>query len=94
MRKAIFYGKLDAFQRGRAGDPQVRVHTFLYRMLRDFAWRMVRRTGWRDGMPGMIEGIFQPFALFCAAVMLWEIQQGDTIQERYQELERLAAMEV
>jgi hypothetical protein len=62
-------------------------------MLLDFLRRGVRRTGWRDGMPGVIEVIFQPFALFCAAVMLWERQQSDVIAARYRELERLVAEE-
>ena len=62
---------------------------FLLRVLAlEFGRRMIRRAGFRDGMPGTIEGLFQPFALFCAQVMLWELQQGDAIQRRYDALER------
>jgi (heptosyl)LPS beta-1,4-glucosyltransferase len=88
LRKAIHYGRLDSAERQAEGAPPVTVFTFLRVMARDFAWRMIRRTGWRDGMPGVIEGIFQPFAVFCAAVMLWERQQDDLITERYAKLER------
>jgi glycosyltransferase involved in cell wall biosynthesis len=94
LRKAIHYGRLDAAQRFAASAAPVGVSTFLRVMIRDFAWRMVRRTGWRDGIPGVIEGIFQPFAMFCAAVMLWERQQGEAIAACYEELERLVVDEV
>ena len=62
--------------------------TFLRVLALEFGRRMIRRAGFRDGMPGTIEGLFQPFALFCAQVMLWELQQGDAIQRRYDALER------
>ena len=93
LQKMIRYGKLDAATR-HAGAPRVTPLTFLRVMGRDFAWRAVRRTGWRDGMPGLIEVIFQPFALFCAAVMLWERQQSEVIADRYQELERIVGGQV
>ncbi len=93
LRKTIRYGQLDAQARLEAGAPPVGPMTFARVMGRDLAWRMVRRTAWRDGMPGLIEGIFQPFALFCAAVMLWERQQGARIAARYEELERRVAEE-
>jgi hypothetical protein len=94
LRKTIHYGELEAEARLRAGASPVRAWTFVRVMGRDLAWRMVRRTAWRDGMPGLIEGIFQPFAMFCAAVMLWERQQGGRLAARYEELERRVAEEV
>lgn len=87
LRKTIRYGKLDAAERFAAGAPPVRMRTLLRSMLREFAWRMLRRTGWRDGMPGTIEAIYQPFSVFCAEVMLWELQQHDDVARRYDELE-------
>jgi glycosyltransferase involved in cell wall biosynthesis len=94
LSKTIRYGRLDAAQRFAAGARPVRPITFLRVMMRDFARRMVRRTGWRDGMPGLIEGIYQPFAMFCAAVMLWERQHHEDIEQSYVELERRVANEV
>jgi glycosyltransferase involved in cell wall biosynthesis len=89
LRKTIEYGRIDSAARQAAGAARVNPLTFLRVMLHDFLWRGIRRAGWRDGMPGMIEVVFQPFALFCAAVMLWERQHSDQIRARYQELERL-----
>lgn len=88
LTKAIRYGRLEARDRLDAGARRVTPWTFAKVMALEFGRRMVRRAGFRDGMPGTIEGIFQPFALFCAQVMLWELQQGDAIRRRYEALER------
>ena len=88
LLKAIRYGKLDARDQLDAGARRVTAWTFLRVLALEFGRRMIRRAGFRDGMPGTIEGLFQPFALFCAQVMLWELQQGDAIQRRYEALER------
>ena len=49
------------------------------------------RRGYKDGMPGIIESIYQPFSLFCVHVMLWQRQRRETLWETYQGLERQAA---
>lgn len=86
--KAIRYGRLDARDRFEAGAKRVTPWTLLRVMALEFGRRMIRRGGFRDGMPGFVEAVFQPFALFCARVMLWELQQGDAVRRRYAELER------
>lgn len=88
LRKAVLYGRLDARDRFERGARPVTPWTFVRVMALEFGRRAIRRNGFRDGMPGVIEAIFQPFALFCAQVMLWELQQGDDIRRRYEELER------
>lgn len=94
LRKTLHYGALDAAERHAAGAPKVTAFTFVRVMLYDFLRRAVRRAGWRDGMPGLIEVIYQPFAMFCAAVMLWERQQNDAIERRYEELDRVVGEQV
>jgi glycosyltransferase involved in cell wall biosynthesis len=86
--KAIRYGRLDARDRFESGARRVTPLTLLRVMSLEFGRRMVRRTAFRDGMPGIVEAVFQPFALFCARVMLWELQQGDSVRRRYEALER------
>jgi glycosyltransferase involved in cell wall biosynthesis len=88
LRKAILYGRLEARDRMQAGARPVTTWTFVRAMALEFGRRMIRRRGYRDGMPGVIEAIFQPFAVFCAQVMLWELQQGDEVRRRYEALER------
>jgi glycosyltransferase involved in cell wall biosynthesis len=86
--KAIRYGRLEARDQLDAGARRVTPWTFFRVIGLEFGRRMMRRAGFRDGMPGVIEGLFQPFALFCAQVMLWELQHRDTIRRRYESLER------
>jgi glycosyltransferase involved in cell wall biosynthesis len=85
--KTIRYGKLDADERYERGAKAVTVRTFVCAMLLEFARRGVRRTGWRDGIPGFVEMMYQPFSILCARMMLWERQQRDAISEAYAELE-------
>jgi (heptosyl)LPS beta-1,4-glucosyltransferase len=88
LLKTIRYGQLESRDRLDAGARRVTAWTLVRVLALEFGRRMVRRAGFRDGMPGTIEGFFQPFALFCAQVMLWELQQGDAIRRRYEALER------
>ncbi len=90
LRKTIYYGGLEADDRFAAGARPVAVLTLLRAMGYEIARRLVRRTAWRDGMPGVIEAIYQPFSVFCARVMLWERQQGEAIRRAYVELESAA----
>jgi glycosyltransferase involved in cell wall biosynthesis len=90
LRKTILYGQLDAAERLAGGAPKVTLWTLLKVLGLEFGRRMLRRAG----MPGVIEGLYQPFALFCVSVMLWERQRADLIAERYAELDRLVEQQV
>jgi glycosyltransferase involved in cell wall biosynthesis len=91
LEKTINYGTLESSERDLAGAPRVSAWSMLKVMLRDIAWRTVRRAGWRDGMPGVIESLYQPFSSFCIEAMLWERQNATAIARNYEEFEREAA---
>lgn len=88
LRKTMIYGRLDAEERLARGAPPVTARTLFGTLALEFARRVIRRAGWRDGMPGLIEGLYQPFGLFCTSVMLWERQHRDEIAQAYADLER------
>jgi glycosyltransferase involved in cell wall biosynthesis len=94
LRKTVIYGRLEAAERTTRPTRRVTAGRLLATMALEFARRMVRRAGWRDGMPGVVEGLYQPFSLFCIEVMVWERQQGGAIDRAYDELERAAAEQV
>lgn len=94
LRKTLLYGELDADERYAKGHPPVTPLRLLMVLTLEFGRRVVRRSGWRDGMPGFIEGFYQPFALFCTSVMLWERQQHEASARRYAELERAVGEQV
>jgi glycosyltransferase involved in cell wall biosynthesis len=93
LGKTLNYGAIESAQRYESGAAPVTAWRLLRVMLRDIARRMLRRAGWRDGMPGVIEGVYQPFSLFCVEVMLWERQNAHALDQRYEEFERAAAEE-
>jgi O-antigen ligase len=94
LLKTVNYGAIDSAERHATGAPRVTALTLLRVLAIEFARRMVRRSAWRDGMPGLVEGFYQPFALFCTSVMLWERQQGDAVARAYAELERAVTEQV
>jgi O-antigen ligase len=91
LAKTIRFGEVQARELHEHGAPRVTAWTLARLMLREFAWRMVRRRGYKDGMPGVIEALYQPFSLFCVHVMLWQRQRGETLGQTYEKLERQAA---
>lgn len=86
--KTARFGAVDAAERHAAGEPPVGAWNLIRVLVVELLRRLVRRAGWRDGMPGLVESLYQPFSLFCTRVMLWERQQGDAVTRAYAELER------
>jgi glycosyltransferase involved in cell wall biosynthesis len=91
LAKTIRFGQVQALEMFEQGAPRVTALTLARVMLREFASRMVLRRGYRDGMPGVIEALYQPFSLFCVYVMLWQHQRRESLRDSYTALERQAA---
>jgi (heptosyl)LPS beta-1,4-glucosyltransferase len=91
LAKTIRFGQVQSLELFEEGARRVTPWTLARVILREFASRMIRRRGYKDGMPGVIEALYQPFSLFCVQVMLWQRQRGETLWETYQQLEREAA---
>jgi glycosyltransferase involved in cell wall biosynthesis len=91
LAKTIRFGDVQAQELAELGARRVTPWRLARLMLREFLFRMVSRRGYKDGMPGVVESLYQPFSLFCVHVMLWQRQRGQTLWETYQSLERQAA---
>jgi glycosyltransferase involved in cell wall biosynthesis len=87
LLKTANYGLIDATAKQQAGAPPVTAMSLLKIVALEFGRRMVRRAAWRDGMPGVIEALYQPLGVLCTRAMLWELQQGDAIRRAYDDLE-------
>lgn len=87
LAKTANFGDVQARELLEAGHPPVRVSTFARVMARELWHRLVRGRAYRDGMPGVVEAIYQPFSLFTVYVRLWELQQQPSLDDRYIELE-------
>lgn len=91
LAKTIRFGEVQSLELLEQGAPRVTPLSLAKLMLREFASRMIYRRGYRDGMPGLIEALYQPFSLFCVQVMLWQRQRPESIAEIYANFERQAA---
>jgi Glycosyl transferase family 2 len=91
LTKTVRFGGIQARELLEAGTPKVTPLKLARVMGREFGFRMVRQKAWKDGMPGIIEAIYQPFSLFCVHVMLWQLQRDEPLSASYEALERAAA---
>jgi glycosyltransferase involved in cell wall biosynthesis len=68
--------------------PQVTKWLITRRMLKHFFYRYVRRQGYRDGVEGFLEALFQTFSyVFIIQSMLWEKQRGGSAKQLYANLD-------
>jgi glycosyltransferase involved in cell wall biosynthesis len=87
VAKTRHYADIQAAEMLAAGHPKVTRWMLTKTVVGEFVRRMVLRQGWRDGMPGFIEGVYQPFSLFVVYVRLWELQQQTPLPEQYRNLD-------
>jgi glycosyltransferase involved in cell wall biosynthesis len=88
LRKTVTFGGVQSQDLLEAGARPVTGFTLVATVVREFVFRLIRRRGYRDGMPGLIEALYQPFSLFCVQVMLWQLQRRPSIAETYNRLEQ------
>jgi glycosyltransferase involved in cell wall biosynthesis len=74
LANTIAWSKLEAGLLYEAGHPKMDAWRFLSATGREFWKRGIVLQGWRDGMEGMIEVIYQVFSVFITYARLWERQ--------------------
>jgi glycosyltransferase involved in cell wall biosynthesis len=87
LAKTSGYVDVQASEMLKDGHPKVTARTLYSVIFKEFWRRMIRQKGYRDGLPGIIESLYQPFSLFCVYVRLWELQQAVPLEKEYQEIE-------
>ena len=87
LHKTANYADVQAKELLAANHPSVSWKTFIKVILKEFWRRTINERGYRDGVAGWIECLYQPFSLFCVYVRLWELQQHPTLEEQYRKLE-------
>lgn len=88
LAKTHHYADLQARDMLAAGHPRVTWRTMVRAVAGELGQRLVLRRGFRDGTPGIIEGLYQPFSTMCTYARLWELQQQPSIRERYEAADR------
>lgn len=75
LAKTIEWSKIEAELRFKAGHPKVTWWRFPRVMLTVFFNSYIRQGGWKVGIVGVIESIYQSFSIFITYARLWELQQ-------------------
>lgn len=75
LQKTITFTKYEAQLRFEAGHPPIVAWRFVRVMFTEFWLRFIKLSAWRDGTPGVIDGLFQVFNMFIIYARLWELQQ-------------------
>ena len=88
LHKTAVYSDVDANERLRERAPKVDSFRLYLTVVRELLYRLVYKQGWRDGVPGVIECLYQPLSVMSTRARLWELQQAPSIDERYLQLER------
>jgi hypothetical protein len=77
LRKTLTFTDYEARLRLQANHPPIVSWRIVRVMLTEFWLRFVKLSAWRDGGPGIIDGLFQVFNSFVIYSRLWELQQHD-----------------
>jgi len=75
LAKTIKWSKVEAELRFKAGHPKMTWWRFPKVMLTAFFDSYIKQGGWKAGVVGLIESIYQSFSIFVTYARLWEMQQ-------------------
>ena len=85
--KTATWSRLDGERRAHGPYRPVRLRTFLRAIEREVQHRLLRKAGWRDGVEGWIEVLYQAFSSFITVAQAWEIQRKEPLSETYRRLD-------
>lgn len=82
VNTTIKYSITEAEAMFTANHPPMNLPRFGTAMLREFWKRMIKYQGWRDGLEGIMEVVYQVFSVFISYARLWELQKKAEINEK------------
>lgn len=77
LAKTIVWSQLEAKLRFDAKHPKMTVWRFPRVMVPVFFDYYIRQEGWRVGVVGFVESIYQSFSIFVTYARLWEMQRNN-----------------
>ncbi len=67
--------------------PRVKWYHFISAPLREFGYRFLKKSGYKDGLEGFLESIMQMISKFITYERLWELQNG-RLKDKYDLIDR------
>jgi len=74
LEKTLIFTKFESQLRLETGHPAVASWRFVRVMVTEFWYRFIKLSAWKDGIEGVIDGMFQVFNTFIIYARLWEMQ--------------------
>ena len=81
LSKTLEWSRIEAQLRFDANHPKMAIWRFPRVMLVSFWNSYITQSGWRVGVVGLMESIFQAFSVFITYARLWELQNNGTIKQ-------------
>lgn len=89
MYKTVHYAKLQSDEMLRTNFKKITRWNLTWAILHHFYYRYIRMGGYKDGMEGFIEAVYQAFSqIFVIRTMLWEKQRGKSVEQIYHDLDQ------
>lgn len=85
--KSLSWSHIDANLRLEVNHPPMSGWRFLRILFGEFFYQGVVRRGFFAGTIGTIDSILQTFSLFMTYVRLWQLQQKQSLEKTYQEID-------
>jgi len=88
LANTLKWSKLEAENRFKLGHPKMSGLRFLHIIATGFWQQFVKQKVWREGVEGVIDGIYQVFSLFITYVRLWELQRKEPLKDTYKKIDQ------
>ena len=86
--KSLDWSKIDAKLRLEAGHPKMSGWRFIRILISETFNQGIKRKGFFGGTVGVIDSMLQVFSLFITYVRLWQIQQSESMDEIYKDIDK------
>lgn len=86
--KSLEWSKIDAGLRWKAKHPKMSYWRFWRILLSEFYFQGIKRGGFFSGTVGIIDSILQVFSFYMTYVRLWQLQQPESLDKAYEEVDR------
>ncbi len=86
--KSLEWSRIDANLRLDSNHPKMSGWRFLRILTSEFFYQGIARKGFFNGTVGVIDSTLQTFSMFMTYVRLWQLQQGKSTDEIYNEIDK------
>ncbi|NMB56899.1 glycosyltransferase family 2 protein [Candidatus Beckwithbacteria bacterium] len=87
LKKSYQWTRMEAQLFYNASHPPVKVKNLVSVFVKKFWQKYISQKGYQEGVEGFIESLVQAINRFMVYVLLWEMQQEPSLEEKYKKLD-------